>query len=122
MGIGYVRQCHRLTICFFISDLTIRYFCETSRLVYLLEPTCMNNEHYILKYTHPYLLSNRTCSKYFVISNAAIDSLLLGLSDLSQLSGRQVLEDSRTGMFGKLHYWINRLKKICTLWHSVSQS
>ena len=35
----------------------------------------MKNEHYILKYTHPYLLSNRTCSKYFVISNAAIDSL-----------------------------------------------
>ena len=26
------RLCHRLTICFFISDLTIRYYCETSRL------------------------------------------------------------------------------------------
>ena len=33
------RQCHRLTLCFFISDLTnsdtIRYYCETSRLVLL---------------------------------------------------------------------------------------
>ena len=35
----------------------------------------MEKEHYILKYTHPYLLCNRTCRKYFVISNAAIDSL-----------------------------------------------
>ena len=41
----------------------------------LLEPTSMNNEHYILKYTHPYLPSNITCSKYFVVSIAAIDSL-----------------------------------------------
>ena len=27
-----VRQCHRLTI-FLLSDVTIRYYCETSRLV-----------------------------------------------------------------------------------------
>ena len=33
---GKRRQCHHHTICFFISDLTnltIRYYCETSRLV-----------------------------------------------------------------------------------------
>ena len=80
----------------------------------------MNNEHYILKYTHPYLLSNRTCSKYFVISNAAIDSLLLGLSDLSQLSFRQVLLDSLDWNFWKTrkwHYWMNDLKNLYTETH-----
>ena len=84
----------------------------------------MEKEHYILKYTHPYLLSNRTCSKYFVISNAAIDSLLLGLSDLSQLSCRQMLLDSRTGMFGNQENGIfnEPLEKICTLCHPDSQS
>ena len=74
----------------------------------------MEKEHYILKYTHPYLLSNRTCSKYFVISNAAIDSLLLGLSDLSQLSSRQVLSDRldrNVCKIKKWHFWMNHLKK-----------
>ena len=34
------RQCHRLSICFFISDLTISYYCETSRLVYSPMSAC----------------------------------------------------------------------------------
>ena len=35
----HTRQCYRLTICSFISDLTISYYCETSRLVYVWRAT-----------------------------------------------------------------------------------
>ena len=60
---------------FSFSSESQRKFERRYVLEFLLEPTSMNNVLNILKYTHPYLLSNRTCSKYFVISNAAIDSL-----------------------------------------------